>query len=79
MFEGTRFAENIRKHERKGRDPVPVEIPPVARDLLKKIENRTAILGVVGLGYVGLPFLVEKAKGRDGRPRRELYRGRERR
>jgi UDP-N-acetyl-D-glucosamine dehydrogenase len=76
MFESTRFAENIRKHERKGHDPVPVEIPPVARDLLKKIENRTAILGVVGLGYVGLPFLVEKAKvgfnvvGIDQNPRR---------
>lgn len=30
--------------------------------LLKKIENKTAKLGVVGLGYVGLPLAVEKAK-----------------
>lgn len=30
--------------------------------LLKKISNRSAIIGVVGLGYVGLPFAVEKAK-----------------
>lgn len=30
--------------------------------LLKKIENREIIAGVVGLGYVGLPLAVEKAK-----------------
>lgn len=30
--------------------------------LLKKIESRTAVIGVVGLGYVGLPLAVEKAK-----------------
>lgn len=31
-------------------------------ELLAKIENRTAVIGVVGLGYVGLPLAVEKAK-----------------
>lgn len=31
-------------------------------DLQEKISNHTAIVGVVGLGYVGLPFAVEKAK-----------------
>lgn len=30
--------------------------------LLKKIEERTITVGVVGLGYVGLPLAVEKAK-----------------
>ncbi len=30
--------------------------------LLKKIENREIVVGVVGLGYVGLPLAVEKAK-----------------
>lgn len=30
--------------------------------LLKKIEERTIKVGVVGLGYVGLPLAVEKAK-----------------
>lgn len=30
--------------------------------LIEKILNRTAVVGVVGLGYVGLPFAVEKAK-----------------
>ena len=30
--------------------------------LLQKIEDRTATLGVLGLGYVGLPLAVEKAK-----------------
>ena len=34
----------------------------VKEQLLKKITNRTAVVGVVGLGYVGLPFAVEKAK-----------------
>ncbi len=32
------------------------------QELLKKIENRTLTCGVVGLGYVGLPLAVEKAK-----------------
>ena len=31
-------------------------------DLLAKIENTTSKVGVVGLGYVGLPFAVEKGK-----------------
>lgn len=30
--------------------------------LIEKIMNHTATIGVVGLGYVGLPFAVEKAK-----------------
>lgn len=34
----------------------------VKRELLKKITTRTAQVGVVGLGYVGLPLAVEKAK-----------------
>jgi nucleotide sugar dehydrogenase len=31
-------------------------------DLILKLKNKTAKLGVVGLGYVGLPLAVEKAK-----------------
>ena len=31
-------------------------------EMLRKIENREIIVGVVGLGYVGLPLAVEKAK-----------------
>jgi UDP-N-acetyl-D-glucosamine dehydrogenase len=30
--------------------------------LIDKIKNKTAVIGVVGLGYVGLPLAVEKAK-----------------
>lgn len=30
--------------------------------LLQKIKDKTAVIGVVGLGYVGLPLAVEKAK-----------------
>lgn len=32
------------------------------KELLEKIESRTIVAGVVGLGYVGLPLAVEKAK-----------------
>jgi nucleotide sugar dehydrogenase len=45
-------------------------------ELLAKIRARSAVVGVVGLGYVGLPFAVEKAKvgykvvGIDQNPRR---------
>lgn len=35
---------------------------PLKQQLLTKIKNKTAILGVIGLGYVGLPLAVEKAK-----------------
>lgn len=34
----------------------------IVNTLLKKIELKEAIIGVVGLGYVGLPLAVEKAK-----------------
>lgn len=30
--------------------------------LKEKLLNKTALLGVIGLGYVGLPLAVEKAK-----------------
>ena len=32
---------------------------PVAAALAEKIQNRTARVGVIGLGYVGLPLAVE--------------------
>ena len=31
----------------------------VERDLIGKAEGRTAVFGVLGLGYVGLPLAVE--------------------
>ena len=34
----------------------------VKKDLLEKIVNKTAVVGMVGLGYVGLPLAVEFAK-----------------
>ena len=34
----------------------------IREELLEKIENRTIVVGVIGLGYVGLPLAVEKAK-----------------
>ena len=32
------------------------------KQLLEKIKNKEIVVGVVGLGYVGLPLAVEKAK-----------------
>jgi UDP-N-acetyl-D-glucosamine dehydrogenase len=39
-----------------------IEMTP-KEQLLKKIEDRTAVIGIIGLGYVGLPLAVEFAKG----------------
>ncbi len=36
--------------------------PELVADLLARIEATTAKVGVIGLGYVGLPFAVEKGK-----------------
>jgi len=38
------------------------DAPARAAELMEKIKDHTARVGVVGLGYVGLPFAVEKAK-----------------
>ncbi len=35
---------------------------PTAEKLLGKIEDRTAVVGVIGLGYVGLPLAIEFAR-----------------
>ena len=35
---------------------------PYKEQLLNKIENKTAVMGVIGLGYVGLPLAVEMAR-----------------
>ncbi|MBZ9714133.1 nucleotide sugar dehydrogenase [Deinococcus multiflagellatus] len=35
---------------------------PTKQLLIEKLQRREARIGVIGLGYVGLPFLVEKAK-----------------
>jgi len=35
---------------------------PLKQQLLTRIKNKTAVLGVIGLGYVGLPLALEKAK-----------------
>ncbi len=43
-------------------DAKQVQLNETAQTLLKKIQTKTATIGVVGLGYVGLPLAVEKAK-----------------
>src|SRR5829696_2733941 len=35
---------------------------PLLDSLLERLHSRNAVVGMVGLGYVGLPFAVEKAK-----------------
>jgi len=42
--------------------PESAPLPPHAESLLKKIRTRQVRVGVVGLGYVGLPLAVEFAK-----------------
>src|SRR3974377_494183 len=39
-----------------------VVIAPIAQELEEKIRTRPARVGIVGLGYVGLPLAVEFAK-----------------
>ena len=34
----------------------------IKQELIKKIQNKTLTMGVCGLGYVGLPLAVDKAK-----------------
>src|SRR5687767_10510823 len=34
----------------------PAERPDLYADLLSRIEEKTAVVGVIGLGYVGLPL-----------------------
>ena len=36
--------------------------PPAAAELLAKVEQRSALIGIVGLGYVGLPLAMEFAR-----------------
>src|SRR5437868_1449507 len=38
------------------------EVQERVQALLQKIASHTAVVGVVGMGYVGLPFAVEKGK-----------------
>ena len=41
---------------------LPAQLPPSFLQLQELILKHTACVGVIGLGYVGLPFAVEKAK-----------------
>ncbi|MFW6330825.1 MAG: nucleotide sugar dehydrogenase, partial [Gemmatimonadota bacterium] len=43
--------------EENGR-PVELEIPTHGRELMDRIDDRTAKFGIIGLGYVGLPLAV---------------------
>lgn len=36
-----------------------ISIPPTAKELIEKLKNQTATVGVIGLGYVGLPLVME--------------------
>ena len=41
---------------------VDVSLPPLARELVERFDSRRAVVGVVGLGYVGLPLAVVLAQ-----------------
>jgi UDP-N-acetyl-D-glucosamine dehydrogenase len=36
--------------------PSPLVLPPIAQERLNRLQTRTAKIGVIGLGYVGLPL-----------------------
>ena len=38
------------------------ELGQAGKELEKKIRDRSARVGVIGLGYVGLPLVIEMAK-----------------
>jgi UDP-N-acetyl-D-glucosamine dehydrogenase len=59
---GANFGKNNGIQLRLHSDQVEAEVAQRVQVLLDKLENHTAIVGIVGLGYVGLPFAVEKAK-----------------
>jgi UDP-N-acetyl-D-glucosamine dehydrogenase len=44
---------------RRGASPI---IPPMKQQLLSRIDSKQAVVGVVGLGYVGLPLAMEFAR-----------------
>jgi len=44
------------------KDKQSIHFNSIGKELLDKINSRKAVVGVVGLGYVGLPLAVEKAK-----------------
>jgi UDP-N-acetyl-D-glucosamine dehydrogenase len=46
------------------RKAAPIRRNTLYKRLEKKIRNRTAVVGVIGMGYVGLPLAVELAKER---------------
>ena len=37
-------------------------LPPAAQELIRRFETRQARVGVIGLGYVGLPLAVALAR-----------------
>jgi UDP-N-acetyl-D-glucosamine dehydrogenase len=50
------------KNQRIQQTPSLLDEEPMAVELARKIQNRTAKLGVIGLGYVGLSLATEMAK-----------------
>lgn len=42
-------------------DKIMTQVPNLGRELKRRIRNRSAKVGIIGLGYVGLPLAVEMA------------------
>src|SRR4030095_8106653 len=43
-------------------DKIMTQVPNLGRELKRRIRNRSAKVGIIGLGYVGLPLAVEMAR-----------------
>lgn len=61
-FIGDDLAMQIKVDENQMQSETSVTGSNHYNELLHKLENKTATIGVLGLGYVGLPLAVEKAK-----------------
>jgi UDP-N-acetyl-D-glucosamine dehydrogenase len=50
-------------HPEKNSAPIKkTGLSPACQDLAKRFENKTAVMGIVGLGYVGLPLVLRSAE-----------------
>ena len=43
-------------------DKIMTQVPNLGRELKRRIRNRSAKVGIIGMGYVGLPLAVEMAR-----------------
>src|SRR5579864_3298917 len=58
---GGKIDSNINTYSNERKDRAEM-MQSAASELLQRIEQRGAVVGIIGLGYVGLPLAVELAR-----------------